>query len=153
MARLEAKAKSAADSAGGTKKRVAPPAHLSERGLVVWKQTAPGLLNLGVLQVTDRDALVRYCELEAQWRELNRDVVENGTVEFIHTKHGGFEKERPQHSQLLKVTAELNRLAAQFGLNPAMRARLRVQAPPTEADPKEAARREKKLSIINGGGL
>ena len=120
------------------------PAWLSKDAKSCWRQTVPHLEKMRVLTKADRNALARYCEFWATWREAQEFLHEHGMTYAVdvdghvmpanipHVSPAGF-KEYPQANLVVKLAGVLERLEKQFGLTPSARASLQVE-PERELD-------------------
>lgn len=85
----------------------------------------------------DRFTLERYCDLLVQYRRAANIVASKG---LTHTTTGsqGQEKleERPEFGQMCKMATLLLKIEQEFGLTPAARARIVVDAPEQKPDNK-----------------
>lgn len=106
-----------------------PPSWLAGRVLEVWKELAPVLLQKGVLTVRDRNALARYCQLWHRWRQAEEFIDTYGSTYTITKTEKATGKEKvvntkahPQARLALALNTLLEKLEADFGMNPAARA-------------------------------
>lgn len=105
-----------------------PPSWLTGRVLEVWKELAPLLLDKGVLTTRDRNALSRYCQLWHRWRQAEEFIDTYGSTYTItkEDKQGREKvvntKAHPQARLALALNTLLEKLEADFGMNPAARA-------------------------------
>lgn len=84
------------------------PEWLSLEAKAAWKKLAPTLERMGVLTLADENEFARYCDLYARWKQaITRRV--------------------PKDKLIGSITEQLARLAQQFGLTPASRARVQVK--------------------------
>ena len=93
--------------------RPAMPAKMSPDAQRAWKDLVDWLDEMGLLTSTDEHAMRRYAEGWADYLALLR--------EWRQTM---FDDRCPVAARLKNVELQLNRLAAEFGLTPAARARL-----------------------------
>jgi len=90
-----------------------PPAWLTPDAAAIWREDAPHVHGLGLLTRLDRRQFGVYCTHQARWQALCEKGAED------HTTIG-----------LLRREAEVvQRLATRFGLDPASRTALKVEAP------------------------
>lgn len=93
-----------------------------------WKRLVPQLEAMGVLARCDRNALARYCQTFAKWRECEEWLMQNGSVFPI--KDGSGQPvglgEFPQVARAMRLGEQLLRLEKQFGLTPSARAGLAI---------------------------
>lgn len=122
---------------------LAPPEWLDECGKQVWQQLAHHLVSMGLLTLVDVFAFARYCDMSSEWRALASRKGELGLTYTIEKRNQFGEiiatqyKERPEHSMMLKLSAELLRMEREFGLTPAARTGLHISVPQGPDDPYE----------------
>jgi len=108
----------------------APPS-LSEVALAVWRRKAPALARCGILTVSDRDALERYCHTTEMWHECRESIKANGLSSA--TAAGG-SKGNPEVAALRGFSADLLAIEREFGMTPSARSGMVVNRE-EEADP------------------
>ena len=104
------------------------PKWLRKEGKVLWKEIVPQLAAMGVLARCDRNAVARYCQTFAKWREAEEFLKEHGAVYPEKDASGrtvGL-KEYPQAAQAVRFAEQLLRLEREFGLTPSARSNLVV---------------------------
>ena len=77
----------------------------------------------------DAAALARWARFWVLWRQADKVLAERGQTMDVTTKHGSYEKARPEVSMVVKYAAILDKLDQQFGFTPAARTRLVVENP------------------------
>ena len=92
-----------------------PPESLDGRALDIWTELAQQLHGCGLLTSADLLTFERYCRTYAVWESAMKAVEE--------------EAERNAVLTLAKVDEMLRRLEANFGLSPADRTAVRIDAP------------------------
>lgn len=138
---------------------ISPPAWLGARGREVWDQVAPVAIAMRVLTTADVLAFARYCEAFARYVELKTWLAKNGTTFAKKNPKGKvvWVGEFPQAIEFRRWHEILIRLENNFGLTPAARARLNVEASgaastlPPPATPEEAKNRAIE-DFFSGGG-
>jgi len=116
----------------------APPS-LSEVALAVWRRKAPALARCGILTVSDRDALERYCHTTEMWHECRESIKANGLSSA--TAAGG-SKGNPEVAALRGFSADLLAIEREFGMTPSARSGMVVQRE-EKADPLDEFMRAK----------
>lgn len=112
------------------------PSQLSQAEKAAWKQLVAVLKETKVLTVADGNALARYCVMWCEWWKCDAFVKKYGISFAIKrvvdrgkptetTEIMGFQP-FPELTQRNKLSVELRRLEAEFGLTPAARARIQV---------------------------
>ena len=118
------------------------PKWLRKNAQLMWKRLVPQLENMGVLCRIDGNALARYCEMWARWREASEFIAKNGEAYPIKDKNGkivGF-RSLPQSRTVSHLAADLLRLEQQFGMSPAARVGLCTGEMRTGSSDDKAAR-------------
>ena len=95
----------------------------------VWERLVPKLARVpGLLKAVDENALARYCQTRAKWRECEDFLAKHGDVYAAKDRRGkvtGF-VQHPQVNTAIKLDAALFAMEKQFGLTPSARAGLSV---------------------------
>ena len=115
--------------------RVPPcPACLGDEARKEWQRLAKELGELGLLTRLDRGLLAAYCQAHALWVEAVSSIERYGTM--IKSPNG-FPMQSPSVAVANKQVEIMVRIAAELGMTPSSRTRIRVgdKAP---ADPFEA---------------
>lgn len=121
------------------------PDWLGVDAAAVWRRLVPQFEALGVLAVTDENALARYCILWVQWKELTKFIEEHGyTYESVTTNGGMKLVLHPNASMLATITGQLLRLEQDFGMTPSSRSNLDVRFKDIEEDALTAIQNRKK---------
>lgn len=101
------------------------PTWLKGRTLEVWNELAPMLANKGVLTLRDANALARYCQTWVRWREAEEFLDKAGmSFSIVRDKKGEPVGTKSHASARLSLALQtiLEKLEADFGMNPAARA-------------------------------
>ncbi len=107
------------------------PAGLAPAGRTIWKNLLAMLEQAGLLAQIDGYLLERYVRLYLRWRDAERRLAREGQVLDFQTREGVLVRRRnPLTSISRELHAELLKVERQFGMSPAARAGLDVQAPP-----------------------
>lgn len=115
------------------------PSWLSDDAKQEWQRVAPELTRLGLLTNLDRAHLAGYCTSCVWWRRVQEVLSTQGSV-YVTVK--GKIEARPEVA-IAKIAGEqMNAFAAELGLTPASRARLRFPQSEGEIDPMEELLRE-----------
>lgn len=132
------------------------PRWLSAVARDVWADLVPQLAQMGVLGRCDRNALTRYCQMFAEWRQVTKFLMDNEETQMMRDKSGMFTKqvERPQVKRSERLASQLLALERQFGLTPSARADLAV--PVQNPDENRGKDRDKgrffgKPRLVKGG--
>lgn len=102
------------------------PNYLSDDAKRVWRKLAPRLHEAGLLTEVDVYALAQYCTLYARWRQAEKALASDGPV--ITTSNGNM-VQSPWMGIANRALEMMNRLAREFGMTPASRSRISVDAP------------------------
>lgn len=109
-----------------------PPAPdwLDDLGRECWDDLARRLGAQRLLTGLDRNALARYCAIWSDWRRNQREAAKAPAVVKIRNRKGEVigTQPSPLTSIRIKLGEQLVRLEREFGLTPAARVGLKVQA-------------------------
>lgn len=119
------------------KAKPTPPAHLSAIAKTEWLRIAGELFALGLLTRVDRAALAAYCQAYGRWvqaeravaKMAERDMLTSGLM--IKTTNGNA-IQNPLVGTANKAMLDMLRIASEFGMTPAARAR--IEAGPNGTD-------------------
>jgi P27 family predicted phage terminase small subunit len=109
------------------------PACLGDVARKEWRRLARELAGLGLLTGLDRGLLAAYCQAHALWVEAVSSIQRYGTMV---KSPNGFPMQSPYVAVANKQVDIMVRIAAEFGMTPSSRTRIRV-GEPTPADPFE----------------
>jgi P27 family predicted phage terminase small subunit len=104
------------------------PKHLHGEARAEWKRLAPQLFAAGLLTELDAAALAALCVTWALWLEAKQKLASEG---LTVTGRGGAVRASPWVAIASRAQRDMQALAAEFGLTPSSRQRIRVVAPPT----------------------
>jgi P27 family predicted phage terminase small subunit len=99
------------------------PACLGDNARREWKRLARELAELGLLTRLDRGLLAAYCQAHALWVEAVSSIERYGTM--IKSPNG-FAMQSPYVAVANKQVDIMVRIAAEFGMTPSSRTRIRV---------------------------
>jgi phage terminase small subunit len=95
------------------------PKHVRGEALAFWKANVPGLIASGVAKACDAPELAMMCEWHARYQKFSR----------VLGRMKGTDKRLYQVTVMLGIaTQNFDKIAARFGLTPADRAKLRIDA-------------------------
>ena len=101
------------------------PTWLRKEGKRAWREIIPQLDDMGVLGKCDRNALARYCQTWARWREADDWLKANENIcTSIDAQGNTVLKPHPYVGVASTLSEQLLRLEKQFGLTPSARAGL-----------------------------
>ena len=100
------------------------PAHLSVAGRREWRRISKELVAARVLTKLDRAALAAYCQSYGRWIEAEKEIVKTG---LIVRSPSGFPLQNPYLSIANKAIVNMIKIAAEFGLTPSSRTRIKVE--------------------------
>ena len=92
-----------------------------------WKRLVGDLYDAGLYTAVDRNALGMYCVVFARWVDAEAKVTENGGP-VVKTKDGNV-IQNPFLSVANRALEQLNKMAAEFGMTPSSRTRVRAELP------------------------
>jgi P27 family predicted phage terminase small subunit len=99
------------------------PSCLGEEARKEWKWLAGELAELGLLTTIDRGMLAAYCQAHALWVEAVSSIGRYGTMV---KSPNGFPMQSPYVAVANKQVEIMVRIAAEFGMTPSSRSRIRV---------------------------
>lgn len=106
---------------------VSEPPELAGYALECWRDLAPLLTEMGLLDLSSARMLVALCEAYADWREAVDDIAAKGAYYEVNER----QLSRPAVGVREKAWRRYHLGLTEFGLTPASRAR--VEAKPTAA--------------------
>lgn len=121
----------------------AAPGFLSDPAREEWDRVVDELYNCGVLTNLDRAALAAYCQAYGRWVQAEMGLAkfaekDRATFGIMLKTQSGNAIQNPLVGAANKAAADMVRYAAEFGMTPASRAR--VKAGDNEQDEDPAAR-------------
>ncbi len=125
-----------------------PPNHLTGEARKKWQKLAGQLHRMGVLTEVDQDALARYCVTYQRWLRAEKALAKDGDV--LKTNKGNY-VQNPWLAISNRSLGLLNGLAAEFGITPSSRTRVKAN-PPEEEEKLEKELFGPKTKIIKPGG-
>jgi P27 family predicted phage terminase small subunit len=117
-----------------------PPAFLSDEAKVEWGRVCDALYQAGILCKTDRAALGAYCQAYGRWQQAEaalslmsaRDNITRGLM--IKTTNGNA-VQNPLVGTANKAMADMVRYAAEFGMTPSARSRIKAEGRDDQENP------------------
>jgi P27 family predicted phage terminase small subunit len=100
-----------------------PPAHLTELARLEWDRSAPLLRDAGLLSNLDRNQFANYCQAFGRLAEAEELLQKSG---LIYRTSTGNLRQSPFLAIINKCMAQIATYAAEFGLTPSSRSRIRV---------------------------
>jgi P27 family predicted phage terminase small subunit len=104
-------------------KAPACPACLGDEARKEWQRLSKELAALGLLTGLDRNLLAAYCQAHALWVEAVASLGRYGTMV---KSPNGFPMQSPYVAVVNKQVDVMIRVAAEFGMTPSSRTRIRV---------------------------
>ena len=118
-------------------RRVLPrcPEYLDAEAEKCWKRLARELYDAGLLTTVDRDALAAYCMADARYRKAEAEVAKSGEVirtaiikdDAGNAIGGGNIIQNPWLAVANKALETKMKLAAEFGMTPSSRSRVKAE--------------------------
>ena len=105
------------------------PSALGPEARKEWQRLARELSSLGLLTRIDRGALAAYCQAHALWLEAVQAIGRYGTMV---KSPNGFPMQSPYVALANKQVDLMVRIAAEFGMTPSSRSRIRTAERPPE---------------------
>jgi P27 family predicted phage terminase small subunit len=107
------------------------PTHLKGEARKEWKRVSQELYEAGLLGKVDRAALAAYCDAYAQWVEASKTLQ---SEKLVLTSPNGYMYQNPWLSIANKAKADMTKFMNEFGMTPASRKKVSVNAK-NENDP------------------
>lgn len=108
-----------------------PPRWLSKEARKHWRTLVPALAQAGLLSRLDGAQLAQYCATQARWIEAQ---IHLNNEPLMVAMPSGIVRPNAWFVVSNNLSAQLMRMGDVMGLNPAARARLKVDPPPSAAD-------------------
>ncbi len=99
------------------------PAYLGDEARREWRRLSRELAALGLLTRLDRGPLAAYCQAHALWVEAVASIERYGTMV---KSPNGYPMPSPYVAVANKQVEIMGRIAAEFGMTPSSRTRIRV---------------------------
>jgi P27 family predicted phage terminase small subunit len=117
-----------------------PPAELSADALDEWEKISRRLLAAGIVTAIDRAALAAYCQAYGRWVQAERALAEMAKRDLITSgllikTTNGHAIQNPLVGTANKAMSDMVRYAAEFGMTPSARSRVRANLHGDEKDP------------------
>jgi P27 family predicted phage terminase small subunit len=114
---------------------VKPPSWLSPTAKAAWRKMAKVLTSVHVLTEADLPAFELLCDSYGKYVEANKEIAQTGG-EVVVTSYGV--GRNPWATQRDRAFAQFEKLAAQFGITPSARARVKSAVDLTQEDEMES---------------
>ena len=118
-----------------------PPTELSGDAKMEWGRVAERLYRAGTLSDVDRAPLAAYCQAYGRWMQAERALMrlaeaDKATGGLLIKTSNGNAIQNPLVGIANKAAADMVRYAAEFGMTPSARSRIKAegQTPGDEAD-------------------
>lgn len=109
-----------------------PPPHLSDDAKVEWGRVCGDLYKTQILTELDRSALAAYCQAYGRWAQAERALAKmadgSPTAGFVIKTKSGNAIQNPLVGAANKAMADMVRYAAEFGMTPSARSRIKANA-------------------------
>lgn len=99
------------------------PSFLDAVARTEWKRVVPALERLGLLTSVDRAALAAYCQAYSRWRKAEIEIQKHGLTSVTPL---GFVQKRPEVTIAKEAMALMRAFAAEFGMTPSSRSRVKT---------------------------
>lgn len=111
-----------------------PPEELNVDAKAEWERVSEELYRLGVLTGIDRAALAAYCQAYGRWAQAERALSKFGERGLLMRTTNDNWIQNPLIGIANKAMADMVRYAAEFGMTPSARSRIKADAPRDEED-------------------
>lgn len=109
------------------------PSHLDKQAKAEWKRVSKELSAVGLLTAVDRAALAAYCQCWSRWVQAEQKIQETSLV--VKAAKSGYPIQNPFVSIANTALDLMKKFLTEFGLTPASRSRLSVDADKSTDDP------------------
>ena len=109
------------------------PPHLDKAAKTEWKRISKELSAVGLLTAVDRAALAAYCQCWSRWVAAEESIRETSLV--VKSAKSGYPIQNPFVAIANTALDLMKKFLTEFGLTPASRSRLSVDADKSSADP------------------
>ena len=119
------------------------PPHLSKIAVLAWKRLIPIIAAMNILTVADGDALGGYCSAIAQWAMAEAAIAKHGILiaEVVQSRGGDTVVTVLKTNPAVRIKSDalkhMRSFESEFGLTPASRSKLQINADSDDADPFE----------------
>ncbi len=103
-----------------------PTEGLDAEGAKEWRRVVSALHACGLATSVDRSGLMGYCQLYSRWRQIEDAIKADG---LIVLRPGKIATLHPLAREAGMVLDKLRQYLAEFGMTPASRSRIKVDAP------------------------
>lgn len=101
-----------------------PPDQLGDRESMIWNETVPKIVSLGIFTQLDTKLLIMYCTEVAMYERASEELRKKGVV-GIYGKNG-YPMKNPWIDVRNKCSANIVSLSKEFGLSPSARTKISV---------------------------
>ncbi len=109
-----------------------PPLDLGDDALAEWKRVTPRLLELGLVTEVDLAPLAAYCQAYGRWVDAEAQLENEGLT--LTTSKGNV-IQNPLLGIANKARNDMVRFAAEFGMTPSARTRVKAEAAEPNNEP------------------
>ncbi len=116
-----------------------PPAFLADGAKVEWGRVSEELYRIGILTGIDRAALAAYCQAYARWAAAEKAINAMAEVDLVAgglltSTSNGNKIQNPLVGIANKAAADMVRYAAEFGMTPSARSRIKAEGREEDGD-------------------
>lgn len=109
------------------------PSHLDKQAKAEWRRISKELSAVGLLTAVDRAALAAYCQCWSRWVQAEEKIRETSLV--VKSAKSGYPIQNPFVGIANTALDLMKKFLTEFGLTPASRSRLSVDADKSTVDP------------------
>lgn len=114
-----------------------PPSHLNKYAQEMWRDLVPELTRTKMLTIVDYQALEMCCDSYGIWRAMRVKLGLDCDDAIMQTKTG-YKQQSAEYTIMNQALANFSRFLAEFGLSPASRTRIKLDAKGQEDDEEDA---------------
>ena len=105
-----------------------PPAWMDDFAKEEWRRLVPMLKRIGILTDADVGVMTAYCQAFSQFRQATETVNKDGLV-YKPNEGSNYLQQTPHLSIANKAAERMRKLAAELGITPSSRSRIRAKPP------------------------
>lgn len=114
-----------------------PPSYLTDAALVEWTRVTEELAAKNVITRVDMAVVAIYCQAQADLDELEKESRKPEYKRYLKTKGKDYVYKHPIFADVKDLREQVRKYAAELGITPSSRTKVRTLAPVRPADPKK----------------
>jgi P27 family predicted phage terminase small subunit len=94
----------------------APPRYIGKRVAAIWLREVQALRDQGYIRATDLKTFALYCSAAARFEQAQAVLEKSGLTYQVKSKHGTYQRPRPELAIVEKAERQMTKLLEQLGL-------------------------------------